>query len=113
MNGGVDRRAPEARTFPPCTSPMLARPVSALPLSGIDLAMGDCFLLGYGYFCPTYATLVLYMLVHPINLLRLHQMFRLIKQAEAATQGAQSLDWLKPFMSARGYKKRASSISAR
>jgi hypothetical protein len=42
--------------------------------------VGDSFLLAYGYLCPSYTTLVLYMLVLPINLFRLHQMFRLISK---------------------------------
>jgi CRP-like cAMP-binding protein len=41
----------------------------------------------------------------PINAYRLRQMLVLVKKARSATQGDTSLEWLKPFMSERRYRK--------
>ena len=40
----------------------------------------------------------LYLLLLPINAIRLRQMLNLIKRARIATEGDTSLEWLKPFM---------------
>jgi CRP-like cAMP-binding protein len=41
----------------------------------------------------------------PINALRLHQMVSLVKKARTASQGDLSMEWLKPFMTARKFRK--------
>jgi CRP-like cAMP-binding protein len=41
----------------------------------------------------------------PINAVRLRQMLNLIKKARSATQGDTSMEWLKPFMTDRKYRK--------
>jgi CRP-like cAMP-binding protein len=41
----------------------------------------------------------------PINAYRLRQMLNLVKMARGATQGDTSMEWLKPFMSERKYRK--------
>ena len=48
---------------------------------------------------------LLYLLMVPINAYRLRQMLVLIKKARSATQGDTSLEWLKPFMTERKYRK--------
>ena len=41
----------------------------------------------------------------PLNALRLHQMLGLIRNVRDAIRGKPSLDWLKPFMSERKFRK--------
>ena len=41
----------------------------------------------------------------PINAYRLRQMLVLVKKARSATQGDTSMEWLKPFMTERKYRK--------
>ena len=41
----------------------------------------------------------------PINAYRLRQMLVLVKKARTATQGDTSMEWLKPFMTERKYRK--------
>ena len=53
-----------------------------------------------------YPTLVLNLVLLPLNTLRLHQMRKLIQDVEAAaSMGETSIDWLKPFMSRRSFRK--------
>ena len=51
------------------------------------------------------ATFFLYLLSLPINIIRLRQMLTLVKKARVSAQGDLSMDWLRPFMSPRKYKK--------
>jgi hypothetical protein len=67
--------------------------------------IGNCFLVAYGYLYPSYTTLLLCLLILPINVFRLYQMLGLIKQVRIASQGFHSLEWLKPFMTDRRYNK--------
>src|SRR5262249_17797247 len=53
----------------------------------------------------SYLTFVLYVMLLPINSVRLYQMLQLIKKVKAATQGDLSMEWLKPFMTKRSYLK--------
>jgi CRP-like cAMP-binding protein len=50
-------------------------------------------------------TFLLYLLSLPINVIRLRQMLTLVKKARTSAQGDLSMDWLRPFMSPRKYKK--------
>jgi hypothetical protein len=63
------------------------------------------FFIGYGALAGAVATFFLYLLSLPINIFRLHQMLNLVKKARISAQGDLSMDWLKPFMTARKYKK--------
>lgn len=76
--------------------------IMPLRVAGI---IGNFFFLAYGYFYPSYPTLFLYMFILPINTFRLYQMWGLIQQVRVATQGDLSMEWLKPFMTNRKYKK--------
>jgi len=44
---------------------------------------------------------MLHSILFPLNIYRLYEMLRLIKQVDAASKGDMSLAWLKPFMSKR------------
>ena len=73
-----------------------------LRIAGI---IGNFFFLAYGYVYPSYPTFFLYLFILPINVVRLYQMWGLIKQVKVATQGDLSMEWLKPFMTERRYAK--------
>jgi hypothetical protein len=63
------------------------------------------FFLAYGALAGVISTFLMYLLLLPINGLRLFQMFGLVKKARIAAQGDLSMDWLKPFMGRRRYRK--------
>jgi hypothetical protein len=67
--------------------------------------IGCAFYAGFGALTGTITTFLLYLLLIPINAWRLRQMLHLVKMARTATQGDTSMEWLKPFMSERKYKK--------
>ena len=67
--------------------------------------IGNLFFIAYGYFYPSYFTLILYVGILPINIVRLIEMRRLIRQVRDSANTDQSMDWLKPFMTKRTYKK--------
>jgi CRP-like cAMP-binding protein len=48
---------------------------------------------------------MLYAVLLPINCVRLYQMLALIRKVKTATESDLSMDWLKPFMTQRKYKK--------
>jgi len=63
------------------------------------------FFIAYGAIAGAVATFLLYLLSLPINVIRLRQMLLLIRKARISAQGDLSMDWLKPFMSPRKYRK--------
>ena len=67
--------------------------------------VGCAFFVGFGALAGSITTFLLYLLMLPINAFRLHQMLRLIRKARSATQGDTSMEWLKPFMTERKYRK--------
>jgi hypothetical protein len=64
----------------------------------------NLILITYGYFGGAYPTLVLHLILLPLNIHRLHEMLQLIRRVKEATAGDQSMDWLKPFMTRRPIK---------
>jgi hypothetical protein len=67
--------------------------------------IGCAFFAGFGALAGNVATFLLYLLLLPINAFRLRQMLNLVKKARSATQGDTSMEWLKPFMTERKYRK--------
>jgi len=67
--------------------------------------IGCAFFVGFGALAHDVKTLLLYLLMLPINAVRLRQMLNLVKKARTATQGDMSMEWLKPFMTDRKYRK--------
>jgi Cyclic nucleotide-binding domain len=67
--------------------------------------IGCVFFAGFGALSGTITTFLLYLLMVPINAFRLRQMLVLVKKARGATQGDTSMEWLKPFMTERKYRK--------
>jgi len=67
--------------------------------------IGCAFFAGFGALAGNITTFLLYLLMVPINAYRLRQMLNLVKKARTATQGDTSMEWLKPFMTERKYRK--------
>ena len=67
--------------------------------------VGCMFFVAYGALSGNVGTFFLYLLLLPINAIRLRQMLNLIKRARIATEGDTSLEWLKPFMTERKYRR--------
>jgi len=67
--------------------------------------IGCAFFAAFGALTGTITTFLLYLLMVPINAYRLRQMLVLVKKARNATQGDTSMEWLKPFMTERKYRK--------
>ena len=59
----------------------------------------------YGALAGDIKTFLMYLLLFPINAVRLRQMLKLVEKARHATQGDMSMEWLKPFMTERRYRR--------
>lgn len=81
---------------------LMVRTIVPLRVIGIVSAV---FFIAYGALAGSAATFFLYLLSLPINVLRLRQMLNLVKKARISAQGDLSMDWLRPFMSPRKYRK--------
>jgi CRP-like cAMP-binding protein len=74
-----------------------------VPLRIANMA-GCTFFVAFGALSGNVATFLLYLLLLPINAVRLRQMLKLVKKARHAAQGDMSMEWLKPFMTERRYR---------
>lgn len=74
-----------------------------VPLRIMGIA-SNFFLVGYAFLHTSYPTFFLYLVLIPLNSLRLYQMLDLIKKVEAAASGDLNMDWLKPYMHKRACK---------
>ena len=81
---------------------LMVRTIVPLRIIGI---ISIVFFIGYGALAGAMATFFLYLLSLPINVIRLRQMLSLVRKARVSAQGDLSMDWLRPFMSPRKYKK--------
>jgi hypothetical protein len=81
---------------------LLMRTIVPLRISAI---ISDLFFVGYAVLADAVTTFILYILLLPINIVRLHQMMKLVKKAQASADGDLSMDWLKPFMTRRKYDR--------
>jgi len=67
--------------------------------------VGCTFFATAGALSGNVANFLLYLLLLPINAIRLRQLLKLVKKARNATQGDMSKEWLKPFMTERRYRR--------
>ena len=81
---------------------LMVRTIVRLRVIGI---ISMVFFIAYGALAGAVATFLLYLLSLPINVIRLRQMLTLVKKARLSAQGDLSMDWLRPFMTPRKYKK--------
>ncbi|MGA7973354.1 MAG: cyclic nucleotide-binding domain-containing protein [Pseudolabrys sp.] len=75
-----------------------------VPLRICEIGSNVLFVV-YGFLHPSYPTLALYGVLIVLNSLRLYEMLELVKKVRTAAQVDLSMDWLKPFMHKRTYKK--------
>jgi uncharacterized protein (DUF697 family)/CRP-like cAMP-binding protein len=81
---------------------LLTRTMVPLRLSNMT---SNVFFIAFGALASDIKTFLLYLLLLPINAIRLYQMLNLVKKARNAVQGDTSMEWLKPFMSQRKYRQ--------
>jgi hypothetical protein len=81
---------------------LLTRTMVPLRLSNM---VSNISFAAYGALAGDIKTFLLYLLLFPINAVRLRQMLKLVQKARAATQGDMSMEWLKPFMTERRYRR--------
>jgi len=81
---------------------LLTRTMVPLRIFAIISAL---FFMAFGAFAHDVKAFLLYLLLLPINIIRLYQMQSLVKKARDAVQGDTSMDWLKPFMTQRKYRQ--------
>lgn len=67
--------------------------------------VANCFLIAFYAVEHQWVPLVLQAVALPLNAYRLRQMILLIKNVRGAIRGQSSMDWLKPFMIGRHFKK--------
>lgn len=83
-------------------STLMVRTIVPLRIIGI---VSNVFFIAYGALAGSASTFFLYLLSLPINAIRLRQMLTLVRKARVSAQGDLSMDWLRPFMSPRKYRK--------
>src|SRR5579862_6301814 len=81
---------------------LMVRTIVPLRILGI---ISIVFFMAYGALAGAVTTFLLYLLSLPINAVRLRQMLSLVKKARLSAQGDLSMDWLRPFMTPRKYRK--------
>jgi hypothetical protein len=81
---------------------LLMRTMMPLRISNM---ISNVFFMAFGALGGDIKTFLMYLLLLPINGVRLHQMRKLVKMARTATKGDKSMEWLKPFMTERKYRK--------
>jgi Cyclic nucleotide-binding domain len=75
-----------------------------VPLRILSIVANCCLIISYAV-THTYILLILQGVTLPLNGFRLYQMLLLIRNVRESTRGNTSMDWLKPFMSGRHFKK--------
>jgi CRP/FNR family cyclic AMP-dependent transcriptional regulator len=74
-----------------------------IPLRITGIAHNVCQ-IAFGLLSGVYPTVFQHIVLLPVNVYRLLEMVRLIKQVKAASLGDHSIDWLKPFMTKRSVR---------
>ena len=71
-----------------------------VPLRIIGIASNIAFVI-YGLLIGSLPILMLHAALFPLNIYRLHEMLKLVREVRTASRGDQSMDWLKRFMAKR------------
>lgn len=74
-----------------------------IPLRCIGIGANICSLI-FSSFTGNYPSLVVNLILLPLNSVRLYQMLGLIKRVKQASKSDLSMEWLKPFMTRRKTK---------
>ncbi len=75
-----------------------------IPLRVVAL-VSNCIFISYNIAHASYASLLVNSILLPINVVRLVQMVQLIRSVRTASDTDLSIDWLKPFMTRRSYRR--------
>jgi hypothetical protein len=75
-----------------------------VPLRSLAI-VANCFLIAFYAVTHQWTALALQAVALPLNAYRLYQMILLIKNVRGAIRGNASMDWLKPFMIGRHFRK--------
>jgi len=67
--------------------------------------VANCFLIVFYAVTQSWVPMVLQTAALPLNAWRLYQMIVLIRNVRGAIRGNSSMDWLKPFMTGRHFRK--------
>lgn len=81
---------------------LMMRTIVPLRVIGI---ISIAFFIAYGVVAGAVGTFLLYLFSLPVNVVRLRQMLTLVKKARMSAQGDLSMDWLRPYMTPRRYRK--------
>lgn len=68
-------------------------------------AGANVFIIAYAILVPQYPTLALNAALLPLNIVRLVQMVRLVRRVRTAAGGSRAMDWLKPYMTRRHFRR--------
>ena len=71
-----------------------------VPLRIIGIASNVAFVI-YGLLIGSLPILILHAILFPLNIYRLHEMLKLVREVRTASRGDQSMDWLTRFMARR------------
>lgn len=71
-----------------------------IPLRCLGIA-ANCAFITYGALAGVYPNLILHAILLPLNVIRLREMMLLVREVKRASTSTLSVEWLKPFMSAR------------
>lgn len=82
-----------------------------VPLRIVGLASNVAFIF-YGLMIWSLPVVVLHAVLFPINVYRLREMLKLIRNVEGSSFGDLSMDWLKPLRGARSLPARRFSTRA-
>ena len=74
-----------------------------IPLRIVAICTNVLF-IAYSVMAGAHPTLYLHAILLPLNIYRLHEMLRLVREVELAAKGNLGFDWLKPFTHTRDYK---------
>jgi len=77
-----------------------------IPLRCVAIASNVAFLT-YGYFARLYPVALLHTVLLPLNVFRLHQMYKLKERVRQALDQDFSLDWMLPFVKRESFKEKA------
>ncbi len=81
---------------------LLTRTMVPLRVSNM---ISNVFFMAFGALAGDIRTFLVFLLLLPINAIRLRQMLNLVKKARNAVRGETSMEWLKPFMTQRKYRQ--------
>jgi hypothetical protein len=73
-----------------------------IPLRALGICANCCF-IAYGSLAGVYPNLILHLVLLPLNIFRLREMLALVREVGEAAKGDLTVDWLKPYMTAREY----------